>query len=99
MGMIEAAPTYPSRQRSGRERYAVLPSSLPPRGLGRALAASYIGVGATKFDQMVSEGTMPKPRVNGSRKLWDRSEIDAAFSGLPHDGDEGLANPWNEALD
>lgn len=79
---------------------SVLPSSLPPRGLCREVAAAYIGVGGTKFDQMVKEGTMPKPRIHGGRKLWDRSELDAAFSELPHDGEHGDSkNPWNEEIE
>jgi len=81
-------------------RSAVLPSSLPPRGLCREVAAAYIGIGGTKFDQMVKEGTMPKPRIHGGRKLWDRSELDVAFSDLPHEGEtSGSRNPWDDILD
>lgn len=77
-----------------------LPASLPPRGLRRETAAAYIGVGSTKFDQMVKEGAMPKPRIHGGRKLWDRSEIDFAFSELPHDGDGyEVQNPWIDVGD
>ena len=32
------------------------------RGLSRVEAAEYIGVGASKFDAMVSDGRMPKPK-------------------------------------
>jgi len=38
-----------------------LPIALPPRGLSRTIAAAYIGVSATLFDQMVSDGRMPNP--------------------------------------
>lgn len=36
--------------------------SYPPRGLSREDAARYVGVGATKFDQMVSDRLMPRPK-------------------------------------
>ena len=78
----------------------VLPASLPPRGLSREIAAAYIGVGSTKFDQMVKDGAMPRPRIHGARRLWDRSELDIAFSNLPHVGDDqDLHNPWLDEID
>lgn len=61
--------------------------SYPPRGLSREEAARYIGVGPTLFDEMVSDGRMPKPKRANSRVLWDRVAIDIAFSELP--GDDG----------
>jgi hypothetical protein len=33
-----------------------LPPSLAPRGLSRSQSAQYIGVGVSKFDQMVRDG-------------------------------------------
>lgn len=75
-------------------RAEVLPASLPPRGLCREVAAAYIGVSGTKFDEMIRESVMPKPRVHRGRRLWDRSELDLAFSNLPH-ADEAVANPWD----
>ena len=67
----------------------VLPMSLPPRGLSRAIAAAYIGVSATLFDQMVSDGRMPLPKRVNSRKIWDRHEIDRHFDALEPGGDGG----------
>ncbi|RVK16258.1 hypothetical protein CN138_10480 [Sinorhizobium meliloti] len=60
--------------------------SYPPRGLSREDAARYVGVGATKFDQMVSDRLMPRPKKVGGRVIWDRLAIDAAFSDLPEEG-------------
>jgi excisionase family DNA binding protein len=77
-------------------RSEILPSSLPPRGLCREVAAAYIGVGGSKFDQMIKEGVMPKPRIHGGRRLWDRSELDVAFSNLPHADEIAVANPWDD---
>jgi predicted DNA-binding transcriptional regulator AlpA len=60
---------------------------LEPRGLSRALAAQYIGISPGKFDQMVLDGRMPKPRRIDSKKVWDKRELDEAFYALPHDED------------
>lgn len=51
--------------------------------MSRDEAARYIGVGATKFDQMVKDGRMPKPKRIDGRTLWDRIKIDEAFTRLP----------------
>lgn len=58
-----------------------------PRGLSREQAARYIGIGATKFDEMVASHDMPDARVMGGRVVWDRAELDLAFADLPHRGD------------
>ena len=79
-------------QRSGR--HDVLPISLPPRGLSRVESARYVGVGVSKFDEMVDDGRMPKPKRIDARTVWDRLALDSAFAALPDDG-EGEANPWD----
>lgn len=68
------------------------PATVNPRGLQREVAARYIGISPTKFDQLVGEGRMPQPRRLDGRKLWDRLELDEAFSDLPFDQEE---NPWD----
>lgn len=60
------------------------PMSYPPRGLSREEAARYIGVGTTKFNDMIADRRMPKPRQIDGRSVWDRVELDIAFSELPH---------------
>jgi predicted DNA-binding transcriptional regulator AlpA len=62
------------------------PLSYPPRGLSRAEAARYVGVGTSTFDVMIAERQMPKPRQIRGRTIWDRVELDIAFSELPHQG-------------
>ncbi|MGF7004532.1 hypothetical protein [Aminobacter sp. BE322] len=57
-----------------------------PRGLSRPLAALYVGVGTTLFDEMVEDGRMPKPKRVNSRTIWDRVELDVAFTDLPTGG-------------
>lgn len=64
-----------------------------PRGLSRSLSAAYVGTGTTKFDEMVADGRMPKPKRIDGRVLWDRLELDAAFEALPA---EAVGNPWDD---
>jgi predicted DNA-binding transcriptional regulator AlpA len=80
-----------------RTATSCLPLSLPPRGLSRVQAAEYIGVGVTKFDEMVEDGRMPKPKRIDGRVVWDRIKLDAAFEAL-QDLDVPTAsnrNPWD----
>ena len=64
------------------------------RGLKREFAALYVGVGVTKFDEMVDDGRVPKPKRVDGRIIWDRFGLDAAFEDLPTEteasGDDGL---------
>lgn len=69
-----------------------LPLSLAPRGLSRTQAAEYIGIGVTKFDELVGDGRMPRPKRIDGRTVWDRMQLDAAFMALPGDGD---TNEWD----
>jgi hypothetical protein len=85
------------RPRRSRIRSDILPASLPPRGLSREEAAAYIGVGATKFDQLVQRGDMPGPKRIDGRKVWDRRRLDSAFDALPSEDEFGSADsdPWS----
>lgn len=58
------------------ERRSSLPPSLAPRGLSRVQAAEYIGVGVTKFDELVTDGRMPKPKRIDEYLIWDRFQLD-----------------------
>jgi excisionase family DNA binding protein len=69
--------------------------SYAPRGLSREEAARYIGVGATKFDEMVKDGRMPRPKRIDGRVVWDRLKLEAAFSDLP---EEKESNPLDRML-
>lgn len=64
------------------------PLAYPPRGLCREEAARYIGVGPTKFDEMVADGRMPKPKRIDSRTIWDRVSLDVHFSALSEEKDD-----------
>ncbi len=58
------------------------PLSYPPRGMSRDEAARYVGVSATKFDDLVADGRMPPPKRIDGRVVWDRLRLEAAFSEL-----------------
>ena len=64
-----------------------LPHSLAPIGLSREVAAAFIDVSPSKFDQLVADGRMPKPKRIDRRRVWDRRKIERAFSDLPGDED------------
>lgn len=66
------------------------PLHYAPRGMSREEAARYIGVGTTKFDELVARGAMPKPKRIDGRVVWDRFGLDMAFAALP---DDGAGNP------
>lgn len=67
---------------------------IPRRGLRRDDAARYVGVSATKLDEMVRDGRMPRPfRIDGCT-VWDIRALDLAFDALA-DGD-GERNEWDE---
>ena len=70
-----------------RFRPTTLPSGVLPRGLCRGQGAEYIGVSPTKFDQMVADGRMPKPKRIDGRVVWDRLQLDSAFAALPDEND------------
>ena len=57
------------------------------RGLSRVEAAEYIGIGASKFDVMVADCRMPKPKKIDGRRVWDVRSLDRAFEALPGGAD------------
>ena len=92
---IWAEPVNDNSERLGARRYLALPPMLAPRGLNREASAAYIGVSPTKFDELVNDQRMPRPKRVDGRRIWDRLALDEAFSALPHDGDAGLTKPWD----
>lgn len=65
------------------------------RGLSRAEAADYIGVGTSIFDALVEDGRMPKPKKIDGRRVWDRLAVDRAFDDLDGGADVEV-NPWDD---
>jgi excisionase family DNA binding protein len=64
-------------------------------GLSRSEAAEYIGVSASTFDAMVTQGMMPNAKAIGARRVWSRHAVERAFADLPELGrDNGDAARW-----
>ncbi|GJD57765.1 helix-turn-helix transcriptional regulator [Methylobacterium dankookense] len=80
-----------------RDPDLILAMPYPPRGMSRTEAARHIGVSASYFDQMVKDGRMPAPKRFGSRVVWDRFRLDAAFDDInDRDGAEGDGKGWED---
>ena len=77
-----------------RNTVSSLPLSLAPRGLSRVQVAEYIGVGVTKFDELVVDGRMPRPKRIDGRIVWDRVKLDEAFNAL--DDEAAPTNEWDD---
>ena len=55
------------------------------RGLRADHAAAYVGMGKTKFLELVDNGTIPRPINIGGIKIWDRFDLDAALEAAKDD--------------
>jgi len=66
----------------------------PRRGLRRVEAAIYVGISPTKFDEMVKDGRMPRPKRIDGAAVWDQRRLDQAFEAIPEEG-ESDGNPWD----
>jgi len=77
-------------------RQTALPPSLPPRLISREAAAAYVSVSPGKFDQMVEDGRMPRPRIIDRRKAWDVRALDTAVDCLPVDGENFADDTWSD---
>jgi hypothetical protein len=73
-------------------RASALPAAVLPIGISREQVAELIGVSPSKFDQMVADGRMPKPKRIDGRRVWDSRKVIIAFEAL--DGDGEAAEPW-----
>jgi hypothetical protein len=53
----------------------------------------YIGISATKFDELVADGRMPAPVKIDGRKVWDVRALDLAFDALV--SESSSTNSWD----
>jgi predicted DNA-binding transcriptional regulator AlpA len=60
-------------------RQAVIPSGSWPRGLRLDNAADYLGMGRTKFLELVDDGRLPRAIAVDGVRVWDRYDLDDAF--------------------
>jgi predicted DNA-binding transcriptional regulator AlpA len=65
------------------------------RGLRRFDAARYVGVSPSKFDELVKDGRMPRPKRLDSCVVWDVRRLDVAFDAI--EGDDDGPNEWDTA--
>jgi predicted DNA-binding transcriptional regulator AlpA len=70
------------------------------RGLRADRAAAYLGMGKTKFLELVDNGTMPKAVVIDGIKVWDRLDLDATFEAAKAvpEGDPSGRNSFDSIL-
>jgi excisionase family DNA binding protein len=80
------------------KRMSKLSYNYPPRGLRAEQAAVYLGMGLSKFRELVEAGRLPKPRIIDSMRVWDRLELDAAFDEFVKPGDDGRPNSFDQVL-
>lgn len=64
---------------------------IPRRGLSRVEAAMYIGISASKFDELRKSGRIGPAKILDGRKLFAIEMLDEFFEALPdetHDSTE-----------
>jgi predicted DNA-binding transcriptional regulator AlpA len=74
------------------------PHNYPPRLFRLEGAAGYLGMGRSKFQEMVADGRLPKPIHVDGMTLWDRQTLDSAADDLTARG-EGRPNSFDQVLD
>lgn len=78
-------------------KYSALPNNLPPRLVGRSIAAEYVGVCANTFDGLVANGVMPQPKCLGGKRIaWDVRDLDAAINDLPRRNQSSKNDTWGD---
>lgn len=69
-----------------------------PRGMRLLDAAAYLGIGKSKFLELVDEERLPKPmRIDGV-VVWDRHELDTAIDALKSKEIEELLSVASEQM-
>jgi excisionase family DNA binding protein len=58
-----------------------------PRALRLTAAAEYLGIGKTKFLELVENGRLPRPIAVDGMRLWDRFDLDDAFERFKAEAD------------
>ena len=72
---------------------------IPRRGLSREEAAMYVGISASKFDELVRNRRMPAPKRIDGRKVWDIRDLDVAFDALPGENSQSQGSSWDDFRD
>jgi excisionase family DNA binding protein len=95
---VSAAPRSPRPPRLSNVTRSTALSTIRPiprRGLSRDEAAMYVGISASKFDELVRDGRMPAPKRIDHRKVWDVRDLDLAFDALPSENPQSQGSSWD----
>jgi hypothetical protein len=68
-------------------------NSYAPRGMRRETAAWWVGFSPSKFDELVTDGRMPRGVLVDGCRVWDRYQLDEAFSAIMTAS--GAASAWS----
>jgi len=60
----------------------------PPLGLRAERAAAYLGMSRSKFLDLVARGKLPRPKIIDGIRVWNRLELESAFSELGEDASD-----------
>jgi predicted DNA-binding transcriptional regulator AlpA len=79
------------------KRQRILPDNCEPFAVSREEGAALWGVGCTKFDELVADGTIPRPLRIGARALWDLRGLRRAWMKFADEnGAPDINTPWEE---
>jgi predicted DNA-binding transcriptional regulator AlpA len=70
----------------------------PRRGLRRPAAAAYVGIGLSKFDQLVKAKRLPAPFNIDGCVLWDIRDLDSAIDDMK-DAQSAPSDGWGDLHD
>jgi hypothetical protein len=70
---------------------------VPRRGLSRAEAAMYLGISASKFDELRKDGRIGSAKRIDGRKVFDIRMLDDVFDTFPEE-DRDSADDWTVAV-
>src|SRR5689334_13531628 len=96
--VVRTATRNPWRHRKEAARMRqqrILPENTEPFAVCREEAAALWGVGCTKFDELVADGTIPRPLRIGARTLWDLAALRRAWKRFADEnGAPDVSCPW-----
>lgn len=72
---------------------SALAASVPRLGMSLEKVAISLDISPTTVLKLVEEGSLPRPRVCGRRRIWRVAELDAALAEWPIDGEQEHAEP------
>jgi hypothetical protein len=70
---------------------------LPRRGLSRDEAAMYLGISASKFDELRKDGRIGPAKCIDGRKVFDIRMLDNVFDALPEETRDS-GDDWTVAV-